>query len=833
MKKLHLLCNAHIDPIWMWVKEEGILEALSTYRVAADFCEEYPDFVFNHNESVLYEWVEQFDPPLFERIRALVAAGRWRIIGGTYLQPDCNMPSGEAMVRQLLIGRQYFLDKFGAVPKTAVNFDSFGHSRGLVQIFKKSGFDAYIVCRPLEDHCPLPADDFVWEGFDGSRICCHRGYNSYESHRGEADEKILGYYEGHADHPTGLVLWGIGNHGGGPSRVDYEKIQALASRLSPEVEILHSHPDAYFADLDAEALPVVKKPLRYHSVGCYTSQVRVKQAYRALENELFMVEKMLSAALLNGMKEDFAPELTEAEKDLAFLQFHDILPGSSIAPAEEAALGQAHHGREILDRVRIRAFWHLLSGQARPLDGSIPVFVYNPHPYPVTTTVECEFNLPDQNKDAKRFAFPRVYLGDRPVPCQVLHEDSNFNVDWRKRVAFLAELKPSCMNRYDCRVEFWPEEPARPEPGSGAGYAFDNGRLRVLINTETGAMDQVTVDGVDYLAPGSLVPMVMNDDYDSWGNRTRSFRELIARFQLMSPDQIATFAGNEPSPALTSVRVIEDGEVETVVEALFQYRDSKLTRRLYLPKQGTQIRVSIKVNWDEPMKALKLPVVTRFPDAKYFGQTMFGRDELENDGGEAVAQRWTCVASDKENRAVSIVNLGTYGSDCRDGEARLTLLRSPGYSAGCSDFSRRKPLVMEQDRANDFIDLGRREFSFYLNFGPMDERLASVDNEAAILNEAPYALSSYPSGEGEPARPLIETTRGNVLLTAFKPSVAQKGCYVIRFFEPTGSAQQVSFRLPCLDLEYALALAPFEALTLLLDPERRTIVPTTLMEGLC
>jgi alpha-mannosidase len=833
MKKLHLLCNAHIDPIWMWVKEEGILEALSTYRVAADFCEEYPDFVFNHNESVLYEWVEQFDPPLFERIRKLIAAGRWRVIGGAYLQPDCNMPSGEAMVRQLLIGRKYFLDKFGVAPGTAVNFDSFGHSRGLVQIFKKSGFDAYIVCRPLNDRCPLPSDDFVWEGFDGSRVLCHRGYNSYESHRGEADQKILGYYEGHADHHTGLVLWGIGNHGGGPSRVDYEKIQELAKALAPQTEVVHSHPDAYFADLDEEALPVVKKPLRYHSVGCYTSQVRVKQAYRALENELFMVEKMVSAARLNGMKEDFAPELAEAEKDMAFLQFHDILPGSSIAAAEEAALGQAQHGREILSRLRIRAFWHLLSGQARPADGSIPVFVYNPHPYPVKTVVECEFNLPDQNKDAKRFAFPRVYRGDRRVPCQVLHEDSNFNVDWRKRVAFLAELEPSRMNRFDCRVEFWDEEPARPAPGSAGRYVFDNGRLKVAINTETGALDGASVDGVEYLAPGSLIPMVMNDDYDSWGNNTRAFREMIARFQPMSAGQIAAFSGNEDPGALTPVRVIEDGEVETVVEALFQYRDSKLTRRLYLPKQGTQVRVSVKVSWDEPMKALKLPVVTNFPDAKYFGQTMFGRDELENDGNEVVAQRWTCVASERENKAVSIVNLGTFGSDCKDGEARLTLLRSPGYSAGCSDFSRRKPLVMEQDRANDFIDLGRREFTFFLNFGPMDERLDSVDSEAAIANEAPYALSSYPSGEGEPVKALIEIARGNVLLTAFKPSVVREGCYVIRLFEPTGRAQNVSIALPCLALEYALTLSPFEAATLLLDSERRAIEPTTLMEGLC
>lgn len=160
MKHIYLICNAHLDPVWMWEKDEGIAEVLSTFRVAADFCEQYPDFIFNHNESVLYEWVEEYDPTLFARIQKLVTDGRWNIIGGFYLQPDCNMPSGEAMVRQALVGRNYFYDKFGAVPRVAINFDSFGHTRGLVQILQKSGYEAYMVCRPTQENCPLPADDF-------------------------------------------------------------------------------------------------------------------------------------------------------------------------------------------------------------------------------------------------------------------------------------------------------------------------------------------------------------------------------------------------------------------------------------------------------------------------------------------------------------------------------------------------------------------------------------------------------------------------------------------------------------------------------------------------
>ena len=105
-KRVHLICNAHLDPIWLWEWQEGAAEALSTFRTAADLCEEFDGFVFNHNEAVLYRWVAEYEPELFERIRRLVAAGKWHIMGGWYLQPDCNMPSGESFARQAIIGKQ-------------------------------------------------------------------------------------------------------------------------------------------------------------------------------------------------------------------------------------------------------------------------------------------------------------------------------------------------------------------------------------------------------------------------------------------------------------------------------------------------------------------------------------------------------------------------------------------------------------------------------------------------------------------------------------------------------------------------------------------------------
>ena len=155
-RKIHLVSNAHLDPVWLWEWQEGAGEALSTFRQAAEFCEKKKGYIFCHNEAVLYEWVEEHEPALFRRIRRLVREGKWHVMGGWYVQPDCNMPSGESFVRQILLGRSYFGKKLGVAPRTAVNLDPFGHTRGLVQILAKSGYTAYLCCRP-GNHAVPPA----------------------------------------------------------------------------------------------------------------------------------------------------------------------------------------------------------------------------------------------------------------------------------------------------------------------------------------------------------------------------------------------------------------------------------------------------------------------------------------------------------------------------------------------------------------------------------------------------------------------------------------------------------------------------------------------------
>ncbi|MHC4887248.1 MAG: glycoside hydrolase family 38 N-terminal domain-containing protein, partial [Planctomycetota bacterium] len=716
-KRIHLICNAHLDPVWLWEREEGMAEAISTFRVAADLCEEFGSFVFNHNEVILYQWVEDFDPALFKRIQRLVKQGRWHIMGGWYLQPDCNLPSGESFVRQMLVGRRYFAEKFGARPTTAINFDPFGHSRGLVQLMSKAGFDNYLFCRPSQGDCPLPNHEFLWVGHDGSTVMGSRSLDWYLSQRGTARAKIETRMKDFPDRDFCYLLWGIGNHGGGPSVEDLTDITALiAEEVDGEFEIIHSTPEAYQAELTQhrDTLPRYEGSLNAWAPGCYTSQIRIKQKHRQLENQLYLTEKMCSHAFLAGGFDYPVAELDDAEEDLLFAEFHDILPGSSIQPVEESALNMMGHGLEILKRERARAFFALASGQPAGKPGEIPVLVYNPHPFPVETTVECEFILPDQNWGGGFTDFT-AEQGRKTVPVQVEREASNVPVDWRKRVAIQAILEPMAMNRFDLTPVVRKKKPAPRLKVRDGALRFRSDDVTVVINARTGLLDRYRVDGRDLLGAKACRPIVIDDYEDPWGSSVQAFRELEGGFKLLSAKRAAEVSGFKGR--LDPVRVIEDGAVRTVVEAMLGWKDSVLILRYLLPKRGSEVGLEVRVLWNEKDKFLKLSLPVKGGE-ELFGQVACGVDSLRTDGNECVAQKWMAVTT-AEGDALSVVNDGIYACDFRNGELRLSLLRSPAYSALSID---RPGEVMDKntlahDRFSPRSDQGERLFRFWLNGG--------------------------------------------------------------------------------------------------------------------
>jgi alpha-mannosidase len=808
---IHLICNAHLDPVWLWQRDEGIAEALSTFRVAANFCDEYENFVFCHNEVVLYEWVEQYDPKLFKRIQKLVKTGRWNIMGGWYLQPDCNMITGESAIRQINLGKEYFQEKFGVYPKTAVNFDPFGHSRGLVQVMSKAGFESYLFMRPKADRCELPAEVFRWQGYDGSEVVGHRLFGCYLTLRGNACPKLREFIDSDQEHDVGAVTWGIGNHGGGPSRVDLEQLNKFIEE-NPALDIKHSNPDDFFAELKQSGveLPVHNEDLNFFATGCYTSQIRLKQQHRKLEGELNLTEKMVAAAWLTAGHEYPQDKLREAAVDLAFSEFHDILPGSGIKGVEDDSLQQIAHGREILSRLRTGAFFAMLQGQKAAKDGDMPLFVWNPHPYEVNTVIECEMQLADQNHNETFFNI-EVLDGKKKIKSQIEHEASNLNLDWRKKVVFEAKLPPGSIKRYECCPKELPQSEMSVPKLSGNSFIFDNGQMSLTINRRTGLIDSFKSNGKELVRPGAGRVLVMQDNADPWGAETWSYKKRIGSFKLMNRDEATAFAGfgkNKLSP----LRIIEEGSVRTVVEALFKYKQSTLRIHYILPKQGTEFELRMQLNNQQPncMYKMSWPFVDKA--AECVAQDIFGRKPIPGTREEKVFSQW--FAASVDDAALAIICDSGHGLDFYKGEMRYSLLRSACYSAlPIGD----RQLVSE-DRAHDRVDFGEREFRFKVHGGNAEKLLPQMDKHTMIFNETPPVMLFYPGGEGEKitSQPLVKLSGGPAVMTCCQRAADGKNL-TVRIFNPTPDCVKTKLNVLGNQITANIKLSPFEFKTFKID----------------
>ena len=773
MKKVHLICNAHIDPIWQWDWQEGVSAAMSTFRTAVELAEEC-DYIFCHNEVTLYKFVEEYAPELFESIRALVKEGKWRIMGGWYLQPDCNMPCGESFVRQILKGKEYFTEKFGVFPKTAINFDPFGHTKGLVQIIQKCGQDSYIFMRPYPRELSLPSEQFVWKGFADSSIKANRA-ESYNTPLGGAAKEIKRRAEAQPQDVV-CVLWGVGNHGGGPSRQDLADIKALMDD-SDDIEYVHSCPEQFFAQMRAEA--EFDKSLRISMPGCYTSMGKVKRAHVKLENELYMAEKMCASASLMGLMDYPKAKFGEITEDLLNAEFHDTLPGTCIESGEGNALNYLSHGLLDAERLKTRAFFAMLKTQKRAASGEYPIFVYNACPKDITENVECEFILADQNWSEDVTSEISLYdCNGNPVKYQLVKEESNLNLDWRKRIAFEADLKAFSLNRFSLFVEFKPSRKRQIEKT----LVFDNGRKHVEISRKTGLIESFRIDGIEYLKGGiSLVSM--DDNADPWGMAEHQLARIGTDEKPFSLEKTpkAQFNG------LESIQVVENGDIYLGVEAFFVSENTRarVLYKIYKNNDNVDVSVNLFVNEINKIYKLKIPFNT---SGKLIGQTAFGEEELFTDGRENVSQRYIRFGDGSTNFAV--MNNCVYGSSFEDGNLYINLARAVTY---CAHPINDRQLI-PTDRFVKKIDQGQNDFAFRLTVA----KTCDIGGLSQIFNQKPYAVNAFPLFE-EPLkseRGAVEIENNAITLEAFKMAESKNG-YLLRLFNNTDETQETAVIVGC------------------------------------
>lgn len=340
-KEYSVICaaHAHIDMNWMWGMQETVTVTLDTVRTMLTLLREYPEFVFSQSQASVYRIVEEYAPELLGEIKERVKEGRWEVTASTWVENDKNMSGGEAMARHLLYTKKY-LARLLDIKEESLNLDfepdTFGHSYNMPEILKNGGVKYYYHCRGYEGE-----NIYRWRGLSGAEVLVYREPDWYNSEIDSGMCELVPAFCKKAGVKEMLKVYGVGDHGGGPTRRDIERLLDMSTwPLYPALK-LGTYRE-FFRNLEQhrESLPVVDQELNYVFTGCYTSQSRIKKANRIGENRLTEADALESMAMLQDGGYTPSPRSRQAWRRILFNQFHDILPGSGKVETREYAMGE-------------------------------------------------------------------------------------------------------------------------------------------------------------------------------------------------------------------------------------------------------------------------------------------------------------------------------------------------------------------------------------------------------------------------------------------------------------------------------------------------------------
>ncbi len=423
MKKktqIYLVGNAHLDPVWQWRWQEGSAEAKATIRSALDRMKEFPEFRFVCSSASVYQWVQEFAPGMFEELKQRVNEGRFIVVGGWHVQPDCNLPSGEALARQSLYAQRYFKETLGVTAKVGYDVDSFGHNAMLPQILKKSGMDSYIFMRPAPHEKKLDSDVFNWVSPDGSSVLTYRILDPYcfnFEDEAKFEERMEYLNENSASDLDELpFFYGVGNHGGGPTIRNLEVLREYKEK-HPDITLRYSDLSDFFDAVRASGkkIPELRDDLQHHASGCYSTVSHVKNGIRRGETGLIAAEAFSTLAKTLCGKSVPSEKLAEAWKNICFLHFHDSMDGCCVKETHDDAAyqyGAALNTAAIVENNALQTIsWAIDTGDRSK---GLPVIVFNPHGFTAETSVQVNMEasgVTDSDGNA--------------VPSQLVHSSCN------------------------------------------------------------------------------------------------------------------------------------------------------------------------------------------------------------------------------------------------------------------------------------------------------------------------------------------------------------------------------------------------------------------------
>lgn len=759
MGQIYLIGNAHLDPVWQWRWQEGFSEILSTFRSALDRMKDFPDFKFTSACCVYYEWIEKVEPNMFEEIKQRVKEGRWNIVGGWFLQPDCNIPCGESFVRHALISQRYFKEKFEIIAKTCYNVDSFGHSSSLPQILKKSGLDNYVFMRPQPHENENLDDMFIWESDDGSQVTTYRipWFYNFDLSRMECFSNLDKKAE--KDGRDYMAFYGVGNHGGGPTIRLIHEINKLNLKNAHFATV-----DEYFDNLSKDNLAVHHGELQNHARGCYSACSFVKIGNKVCESNLVTAEKLaVLASKLTGAAYPHK-KLKKAWKNLLFNQFHDILAGCAIKSAYKDAgylYGEIMSvteqiiafsmqkimrsidtlGSETLPEYKSEKNWRIWEHEVL----GTPIVIFNPHSW--------EVNMPVQIESTVKKVVSET---GNNVPFQYIRAEFT---DGNAKYSTLFNAK---VPAYGYTVyRFFMEDEQKEEIKSTlcvTENSLENEKIKVVFDEKTGEISSFYLKESDkYIIskPCSAI-LVDETDCDTWAHDKKSLGNKTDIF------------GN------AEFKVLENGPCRGVLSVTTKAGNSVIIRNYIITPDKESIEVKAKIDFHEKHKALKFA----FPisDSPITVGTQYGTITRQQGTGEEfcgafIAANGLCVA-----------NSGQYGYDSEDNEMRMTILRGAIYT---DHFGVRDELC-------EYMEQGIQELSYMIFpcIGKSDAFKKSDELNIPLR----FVTDSFHKGFLPEKMSCFASSTDNLIITAIKEAEDKNGI-ILRGFETDDKESNIKLRL--------------------------------------
>ena len=780
-KKAFMIGNAHLDPAWVWSWQEGSCETKATIRSALDRMREFPDFKFVCSSASVYQWVQDFDADMFEELKTCVKEGRFIIVGGWNVQPDCNLPSGEHFARMSLYSQRYFKETFGKTSLVGYNVDSFGHNAMMPQILQKSGMKYYVYMRPMDYEKTMPANVFTWESPDDSKVTAFRIYEAY-CKRFNTLEELETYLDNCSNFYNGtdfMGYYGVGNHGGGPTIKNIQLIEEYNKKTDRKYDLKMANPVEFFEKIEAEnELPVVKDELQHHASGCYSAVSEVKTLLRKGSTKLSSAENYsVLTEILTGKPYD-TDKMKVGWENLNFLAFHDILGGCCVKSVYDDSLYMGYEAISIAEKQKNSALqtlsWKI---DTTNKEHGLPIIVFNPHAFDVEETVMIN-NHVTAVKDANGNELP--FENAVSEALTVFERD---NAIFRAKVPALGYA----VYYYEPSDEFNKVFRSKGDYSQRAKLCQDicleNDILKVAFDDKgnvSSIFDKRT--GREVLEKPSRSIIIDENEHDTWSHGKNHFNKEIGEFELIS------------------IEKLESNVIRETVKVCLSYGKSELTQYYTLHKGESFVRVKAKLNWNEKHKMLKFafPIKTDAPTSLY--EIPFGTLERPCNGEEEPALNWAMVGDN--GNGLAVLNDSKYSYSANGNEIALTGIRSPIY---CDH-------GLKRSTESNYTDQGICEFTYAL-MPATTKDVASVTKRALQLNTPLTAImENHHNGTLPTTYQGIAINQENIVLSAFKKAEDGDG-FVIRAYECAGKA--VSCEINCMKLGcFSVDFTPFEAKTL-------------------